>query len=216
MTKILTTTQHNFLKEFFHVTQKFYLTGGTALSAFYLKHRYSEDIDLFTSDKLDFQIVDKVTTRVCSKLNLQCTPVRITSFFKHFYAIADEAPLTIHYSLETVQQIKPTKSLQGIKVDSIEDITTNKICACLGRTEIKDLIDLYFLDRAGYAIPDYFNLAQQKDAGLTWESLAYTLSQFEISEIPQFMIIPLTLEELRKFLKTTVEWLIRKSAPPSS
>ena len=27
---------------------KFYLTGGTALSDFYLHHRYSEDIDLFT------------------------------------------------------------------------------------------------------------------------------------------------------------------------
>jgi hypothetical protein len=28
--------------------QHFYLTGGTALSAFYLKHRYSDDLDFFT------------------------------------------------------------------------------------------------------------------------------------------------------------------------
>jgi len=29
----------------------FYLTGGTALAAFYLFHRYSDDLDLFTNDQ---------------------------------------------------------------------------------------------------------------------------------------------------------------------
>jgi hypothetical protein len=28
--------------------QEFFLTGGTALSAFYLQHRYSDDLDFFT------------------------------------------------------------------------------------------------------------------------------------------------------------------------
>jgi hypothetical protein len=36
------------------VQNNFFLTGGTALSVFYLFHRVSNDIDLFTTDKFDF------------------------------------------------------------------------------------------------------------------------------------------------------------------
>ncbi len=36
MPTILAPLQNSFLAEFFHLTQDFYLTGGTALSAFFL------------------------------------------------------------------------------------------------------------------------------------------------------------------------------------
>ena len=36
------------------VQNNFFLTGETALSGFYLFHRVSNDIDLFTTDKFDF------------------------------------------------------------------------------------------------------------------------------------------------------------------
>ena len=32
------------------LVDNFYLTGGTALSAFYLQHRLSEDLDFFSPD----------------------------------------------------------------------------------------------------------------------------------------------------------------------
>ncbi|MFH1863611.1 MAG: nucleotidyl transferase AbiEii/AbiGii toxin family protein [bacterium] len=32
------------------ITSQFYLTGGTALSYFYFKHRFSEDLDFFSED----------------------------------------------------------------------------------------------------------------------------------------------------------------------
>jgi predicted nucleotidyltransferase component of viral defense system len=48
--EILTTQQNKFI-EFFKNEQAlnkyFYLTGGTALAAFYLNHRKSEDLDFF-------------------------------------------------------------------------------------------------------------------------------------------------------------------------
>ena len=31
--------------------KRFYLTGGTALAEFYLKHRYSEDLDFFSEEE---------------------------------------------------------------------------------------------------------------------------------------------------------------------
>lgn len=35
------------------INQLFYLTGGTALSEFYLKHRYSEDLDFFSEKEFN-------------------------------------------------------------------------------------------------------------------------------------------------------------------
>ena len=45
------------------IVKRFYLTGGTALAEFYLKHRLSEDIDLFTPE----QEVDQMLIRVFLK-----------------------------------------------------------------------------------------------------------------------------------------------------
>ena len=57
--KILTPVQEEFLHAFFAgaAGQQFFLTGGTALAEFYLHHRFSEDIDLFTLDEEAFQSI---------------------------------------------------------------------------------------------------------------------------------------------------------------
>lgn len=50
----------------------FYLTGGTALSRFYLNHRYSDDLDFFAHKKSDFlAAVKEITVKLKSKFNLE-------------------------------------------------------------------------------------------------------------------------------------------------
>lgn len=48
--EILTNLQRKILVLFSNLPDKdaFYLTGGTALSAFFIKHRMSHDLDFFT------------------------------------------------------------------------------------------------------------------------------------------------------------------------
>ena len=43
------------LKLIMNIDDTFYLTGGTALGRYYLKHRYSDDLDLFVNRKNDFK-----------------------------------------------------------------------------------------------------------------------------------------------------------------
>jgi predicted nucleotidyltransferase component of viral defense system len=132
MPMLLTPLQNSFLVEFFHLAQDFYLTGGTALGAFYLQHRHSVDLDLFTHDDYAFQKADDLTTQASTKLNIDCKPVRITSYFKHFRAGPKENPLTIHFSKDYAAHVKQPNHFDEILVDSIEDITANKICAAIG------------------------------------------------------------------------------------
>lgn len=51
--QILTSLQEEVLRIFDETEEAelFYLTGGTALAAFYLQHRLSRDLDLFTTEE---------------------------------------------------------------------------------------------------------------------------------------------------------------------
>lgn len=58
--EILTPFQKELLKAIgdSKLADNFYLTGGTALAAFYLQHRYSEDLDFFTADpKMIYKLI---------------------------------------------------------------------------------------------------------------------------------------------------------------
>ncbi|MDP3956788.1 MAG: nucleotidyl transferase AbiEii/AbiGii toxin family protein, partial [bacterium] len=54
--EVLSKQQKDFLEEIGRIPylrDNFYLTGGTALAAFYLRHRYSEDLDFFSEKEVD-------------------------------------------------------------------------------------------------------------------------------------------------------------------
>lgn len=84
MATILNELQSNFLRTFFQLAQGFYLTGGTALSAFYLRHRFSVELALFTHDDAAFPRVEALVRETSARLGIASVPVEITSFFKHF------------------------------------------------------------------------------------------------------------------------------------
>ena len=52
---ILTPAQASFLESFFESGPPAFLTGGTALSGFYLGHRLSQDLDLFSGVEAVFE-----------------------------------------------------------------------------------------------------------------------------------------------------------------
>ncbi len=67
-TRILTPNQADFLMEFAESELKdvFGLTGGTALSAFFLEHRLSEDLDFFSAEKISIHLCQQFLRRLKS------------------------------------------------------------------------------------------------------------------------------------------------------
>lgn len=67
---IHTPFQAEFLESFFQneIGQRFFLTGGTALAAFYIGHRYSEHIDLFTTDTEAMELVQPELNALAERL----------------------------------------------------------------------------------------------------------------------------------------------------
>lgn len=62
----------------------------------------------------------------------------------------------------------------------MEEIVANKICALVGRAEIRDLVDLYFLDRAGFPVERFMADAARKDGGVTPAVVAWILSGLSV------------------------------------
>jgi hypothetical protein len=68
----------------------------------------------------------------------------------------------------------------------------------LSRSEPRDLVDVLFLDRAGFRPELDLAGAVTKDAGVDPSALAWLLTQFPVEPLPQ-MLSPLTAAELREF-----------------
>jgi predicted nucleotidyltransferase component of viral defense system len=67
----LTPLQLDFLHQFFasSVGADFFLTGGTALAAFYLQHRHSDDLDLFTLESLPLRESGRLMPQLAQQLS---------------------------------------------------------------------------------------------------------------------------------------------------
>lgn len=72
---ILTPKQSEFLElaqSEGQIVKHFYLTGGTALAEFYLHHRLSEDIDLFSENQeINQSLTDVFLKKISSKLKVK-------------------------------------------------------------------------------------------------------------------------------------------------
>lgn len=144
--RILTPAQERFLSLFrkSELSRQFYFTGGTALSEFYLQHRYSYDLDFFTEEKSTLNI-DAILSFLHSLPTLK--DVRYEKIYDRrifFLNFADEN-LKIEFSLYPFESVAEKMSVKGLLVDSFSDLFVNKLAAPADRNEEKDLIDLYFI-----------------------------------------------------------------------
>ena len=99
-----------------------------------------------------------------------------------------------------------------VRIDPPEEILANKLCTLLARAEIRDLVDVLALERAGHRAEAALPLAIEKDGGLTPAQLAWVLSEITIGEDAN---IPggLSVVEIRSFVADLISRLARVAFP---
>lgn len=145
---ILTDKQKQILSEFAQndfLKNNFYFTGGTVLSEYYLKHRHSDDLDFFSEEKFETQVIFTLMEEWSRKLkfSFQSNFAEITYIFN--LTFPDKEELKVDFSFYPYKRLKSGKKEEGINIDSLLDIATNKLLVVTQRTEVKDFVDLYFL-----------------------------------------------------------------------
>lgn len=178
----LNNLQNEFLNEFFSRENRFYLTGGAALAGFYLGHRETNDLDLFTLEN-EIENGFAIAREVAQTLGAIIEPIQTAPDFRRLLVKRGDEGVVVDLIREYVFQLEHEKrEINGIRIDSPEEILANKLCALLSRSEIRDLVDVRELEKAGFDLENALQVAGKKDTGLTPAQLGWVLNQITFGD----------------------------------
>lgn len=149
MSKIITPEQKKFLNVFAgsNLSNSFYFTGGTALSHYYLNHRFSEDLDFFSEQEFDPQQISIFLKSVKNIIGYKEIDYQ-NSFNRNIYQLRfDKGFLKVEFTYYPFKQIEKPKKIDGILVDNLTDIAVNKLFTINQNARGRDYFDLYFISK---------------------------------------------------------------------
>ncbi len=170
--------------------ENFVLGRGTCLSAFYLAHRKSEDLDFFEKNiSYSFKEIENILSKRFKNFKAHRTLDR-----KIFFINNCKVEFVPNYFKRINSPIK-NKNF-NIFIESIEDVAGSKIIAITDRFDIKDYIDIYFICKEKkWDVVKLIKLAEKK-CELYYE---YLINLKKFSQISSFEGIYLRKEvELSK------------------
>lgn len=210
---IITAIQEAILKHFASApdSQQFYLTGGTALAYFYLKHRQSNDLDFFTSVPELVNPFSHDLETVLRNQGMSLARLRTTQSFIELAVQSGADKTIIQLAQDSPFRFGPAAEFPdfpGLKVDNLRDIASNKLLALFGRATLRDFIDIYTLiSRRTYSKETLLKDAKQKDPGfdLYWAGIAFErIHSFKESSPEMLMLhVPIPFKEMVKLFD---EW----------
>jgi hypothetical protein len=208
----LTRFQAEILEAFFREETRFFLTGGGALAGYHLGHRETHDLDLFT---LVPAMEDGVRAlrQAAARVGASWEEVRTAPEFRRILLSKGGESVLVDLVIEHAAQLRPDKPLHGVvRVDPADEILANKLCALLGRAEIRDLVDVRALEGLGLSLTEALAAGQRKDGGLTPAQLAWVLSQIRIGDAAALPggVAP---TDLREYLRGLIDRLVRLAHP---
>jgi hypothetical protein len=156
----------------------FYLTGGTALGRIHLRHRYSEDLDLFVNDDDRFGIwADRLLETWRSQATWRVSIQRRDPRFVRALVTKGDTELKVEFVNDVRGRVgTPMRHERFGLVDTKENILANKVTALLDRQEPKDLADVWGLcRRGGLALSDALVGASSKAVGVFAADVARVL-----------------------------------------
>jgi len=147
----LTSQQQGFL-DFFRkqpsLIDLFYFTGGTCLSEYYLHHRFSEDLDFFSEKEIDPQSITAILTKHKLELGYFRMDFQQSLNRNLFFLKYDKNKLLkIEFTYFPFTRIDDSQFKNKIAIDSLKDISVNKIFTIYQKPRGRDFYDLYAINR---------------------------------------------------------------------
>lgn len=175
--------QRELLEGFFRRERRFFLTGGAALAAFYLGHRTTDDLDLFAPPGPDLADAERALLAVSAELGATAVAATTSTDFRRYKVTRGSEVCVVDFVIDRAPALGAAKNTFGeVIVDSPREILANKICALIGRSAIRDLVDLKALLEAGHDLEQAFRDAEHREAGADPATLAWVLDQMKIGE----------------------------------
>jgi len=169
------------------VQPPFILGGGGALAGVHLAHRKTRDLDLFWREQAELgEIPGLIEARLIQE-GLSVSPLQRSPLFVRL-RVADASSVVV---VDLISE--PTSSLEPpwrcrigrseILVDTPHAILTEKLCALLERSELRDLIDVEALVRSGEDLNSAVADAPRRDTGFSPLTLAWVLRDWDVRRV---------------------------------
>lgn len=176
--------QDSIFQKIDHLKTNFYLTGGTALSRFYLDHRYSDDLDFFVNDDNNFLYqLNSIQNELAKHFQLKV--VIKEERFSRYTIENDNLTLKLEFINDVPFYLGNINSFKLFtKVDNPLNILANKITAFRDREEPKDFADILLINNSFEVDWELiFTASQSKAAGIFPPEIAERLSSFNIEKL---------------------------------
>lgn len=207
--EIISPLQREIMKVFGEIpdSDQLYLTGGTALAYFYLKHRRSNDLDFFTAvadllGPFSIQLESKLR-----KLDMTFDKQRGFRTFVEYCVKRGSESTILQFAQDSPFRLRPTVTFPefpNLPVDNLTDISANKLTALFSRAALRDFVDVYtILRQQKFGEDELIAHAQQKDPGfdLYWLGVAFARIHEFKEDSPDMLLLDrsLPLETLKSF-----------------
>jgi len=156
----------------------FHLTGGTALSRGYLKHRFSDDLDLFVNFDAHFsEWSNRVVDTFWRLADWKTEVILREEYFVRSVLTRGEVILKVEMVNDVGSRVGDVRDHPVLgRLDSAENILANKLTALIGREESRDLADVWGLcTTLRLSINEAILGAQSKSSGIYPVDLARRL-----------------------------------------
>ena len=189
------------------------LGGGAALAGAFLAHRRSRDLDLFCQDARGVRELARALPDAGQAAGLRIEIVRDAATHVRARATAADTTVEVDLVYEPTPEVDGSPTVvEGVHLRSLVDLRASKLTCILSRSEPRDLVDLLFLDRAGFPPEDDLGAAVTKDGGMDPGVLSWLLAQFPTRPLPE-MLEPLSETTLAEFRDTLVVRMRARAVP---
>lgn len=189
------------------LTANVYLTGGTALAAFYLNHRESEDLDFFSEKEIE-PITVEIFLKKCQKeLGFDTFEFQRSFNRNLFFLYFSDEVLKTEFTYFPFPRLVEGKREGNLSIDSLRDIAVNKVFTINQQTRARDFVDLYFIVRQeNWKLLDLVKDARIKfDTHIDFIQLgAQLIKAGELKDMPRLRVPLDTKNFIEFFLKEAV------------
>ncbi|MDA8063905.1 MAG: nucleotidyl transferase AbiEii/AbiGii toxin family protein [Thermaerobacter sp.] len=167
------------------LAERLRLAGGTALAAGYFGHRLSEDLDFFPLEETVGPLAEAMAAQLReSGMTVGLDPGHaFTRTFRRFYVNEE---LKVEVAWNGKFRIAPSsRRLNGILLESLEDLAADKTLALWDRAAPRDLVDVWFLAEHYGGAPRLMAWAAAKDPGFDPYTFARSLARARRADFRQ-------------------------------
>lgn len=196
------------------------LDGGTALAAYHLHHRESEDLDFFADPGLELAAFGEAVRETAARSNVVLTPATPWTAGMTTWEAADPENAShgvkLQFAITSPFRLAPLEDAEeGIRVASYRDICAGKLHAACDRLAYRDFYDVHVMltrgdpslpehviaERFGPILADLLESAPGLNPAIVGQGLSRVVGHAIVERIPLRLLVPATSGEIHRTLE---------------